>query len=46
MVPIGGQWNCLSYGEKTKVSGNLKQILEPKKTCKVGAVGGSGGVSQ
>ena len=45
-VAIEGQWKYLTFGERSKVSGDVMQILEPKMTLILGAVGGSKKVNE
>ena len=45
-VAIEGQWKHLTFGERSKVSGDVMQILEPKMILILGAVGVSKKVNE
>ena len=46
LVAIEGEWKYLTLGEKSKVSGDVMQLLKPKMTLIFGAEGGSKKVKQ
>ena len=45
-VAMEGHWKYLTYGERTNVNGDVKQILEPNMTLMLGATGGTNKINE